>query len=87
MFPETSGRTLEELAFSMYILRQFYSSIHLTPSNPIVFEGKDIKKRQAKETEQELDQGHIGAPMKLNPPAAGDNATKPETEHVEKSQA
>jgi hypothetical protein len=86
MFPETSGRTLEELAFSMCTLRQLYSSIHLTLF-PIVFEGKEIKKRQAKETEQELDHGHIGAPMKLNPLAAEDNTTKPETEHVEKSQA
>ncbi|KAG8848593.1 hypothetical protein FRB91_010690 [Serendipita sp. 411] len=48
MFPETSGRTLEELAF--------------------IFEGKEVKKRQAKETEQELANGHIGAPMALNTP-------------------
>ncbi|KIM24859.1 hypothetical protein M408DRAFT_26654 [Serendipita vermifera MAFF 305830] len=45
MFPETSGRTLEELAF--------------------IFEGNEVKKRQAKETEQELFHGHLAPPMQL----------------------
>ncbi|CCA71201.1 related to hexose transporter protein [Serendipita indica DSM 11827] len=48
MFPETSGRTLEELAF--------------------IFEGEEVRKRQAKETEQELHQGPIGQPMKVASP-------------------
>ena len=37
-----------------------------------VFEGKEIQKRQAKETEQELINGHIAPPMQLEHRATGD---------------
>lgn len=64
MFPETSGRTLEELAFSeclrYLLLRRCINSFS-------VFEGKEVQKRQAKETEQELIHGHISPPMQLKP--------------------
>lgn len=62
MFPETSGRTLEELAF--------------------IFEGKEVRKRQVKETEQELHHEHIGAPAYPVPNTSGDEKGK--TEHAER---
>ncbi|CAG8753589.1 16799_t:CDS:2, partial [Acaulospora colombiana] len=74
---ETSGRTLEELAFSAYSSLRGHT--YLTFLNSTVFEGKEIKKRQVKETEQELDHRHLGAPMKFEPAAGGE--TKPEGEH------
>lgn len=67
MFPETSGRTLEELAFSkLRFIRMKVTYTHIFFSLYPVFEGKDVQKRQAKETEQELINGHIAPPMELH---------------------
>jgi hypothetical protein len=84
MFPETSGRTLEELAFSTYpnvlkfkssLLTSFFYLLLQT-----VFEGNEVRKRQAKETEQEVIAGHMGPPMALTGSKAG---SKHSLHHVE----
>lgn len=78
MFPETSGRTLEELAFSKFLdLIDIQSNLV-----PLVFEGKEVRKRQVKETEQELHHEHIGAPAYPVPNTSGDEKGK--TEHAER---
>lgn len=88
MFPETNNRTLEELAFCMFLF--FLSSIFIECSfalfSYIVFEGEKVRQEQSERVEQEIQAlDHDGPIMAGQTPALEKfGHDHQEIEHIDK---
>lgn len=63
LFPETSHRSLEELAFCTYFTSSRLAVTHQVPLGAyLVFEGEKLREEQQKRIEERIDEAPVSSP-------------------------